>query len=208
MNRVEYMTRLAALLQDVPVEERQEAMKYYNDYFDEAGEENEEKVSAELDSPEKVAAAIKAEIYGRNNTDEIFQKEEHRIQKKDENRWWKIVLLIVGSLVVLSVAGPIVLGLVLTAVAIVFSGFIALIAFVIAAGCLAIAGIALFIGGLTQIASALPVAFILIGSGMILFAAGVVGVVLLVKFCFVAFPAMFHWIIKVSKKLFRRKAVS
>ena len=65
MNRVEYMTRLAAMLQDIPVEERQEAMKYYNDYFDEAGEENEEKVAAELDSPEKVAAAIKAEIYGR-----------------------------------------------------------------------------------------------------------------------------------------------
>lgn len=70
MNRVEYMTRLASMLQDIPVEERQEAMKYYNDYFDEAGEENEEKVAAELDSPEKVAAAIKAEIYGRNNTGE------------------------------------------------------------------------------------------------------------------------------------------
>ena len=48
MNRVEYMTRLASMLQDIPVEERQEAMKYYNDYFDEAGEENEEKVAAEL----------------------------------------------------------------------------------------------------------------------------------------------------------------
>ena len=35
MNRVEYMTRLASMLQDIPVEERQEAMKYYNDYFDE-----------------------------------------------------------------------------------------------------------------------------------------------------------------------------
>ena len=48
MNRVEYMTRLASMFQDIPVEERQEAMKYYNDYFDEAGEENEEKVAAEL----------------------------------------------------------------------------------------------------------------------------------------------------------------
>ena len=33
MNRVEYMTRLASMLQDIPVEERQEAMKYYNDLF-------------------------------------------------------------------------------------------------------------------------------------------------------------------------------
>ena len=44
MNRIEFMTELAALLQDVPVEERREAMQYYNDYFDDAGEENEEQV--------------------------------------------------------------------------------------------------------------------------------------------------------------------
>ena len=34
MNRIGFMTQLAALLQDVPVEERREAMQYYNDYFD------------------------------------------------------------------------------------------------------------------------------------------------------------------------------
>ena len=31
MNRIGFMTQLAALLQDVPVEERREAMQYYND---------------------------------------------------------------------------------------------------------------------------------------------------------------------------------
>ena len=205
MNRVEYMTRLAAMLQDIPVEERQEAMKYYNDYFDEAGEENEEKVAAELDSPEKVAAAIKAEIYGRNNTGEtkapVYPAEK---EEKDTNNWWKILLIIVGGLFVLSIAGPIVLGVALTVLAVVFSGFIALIAFGIAA----VVGIALFIGGLTQIAVALPEAFTLIGSGMILFAVGMVGVVLLVQLCFVAFPKMFRWIVKICKKPFHRKAVS
>ena len=44
MNRIQFMTQLAALLQDLPVEERREAMKYYNDYFDDAGEENEKEV--------------------------------------------------------------------------------------------------------------------------------------------------------------------
>ena len=44
MNRIEFMLELAALLQDVPVEERTDAMQYYNDYFDAAGEENEQKV--------------------------------------------------------------------------------------------------------------------------------------------------------------------
>ena len=41
MNRIEYMTKLASLLQDIPEVERRDAMKYYNDYFDEAGEEND-----------------------------------------------------------------------------------------------------------------------------------------------------------------------
>ena len=54
MNRIEFMTELAALLQDVPVEERKEAMQYYNDYFDDAGEE-EKDVVKELGSPAKVA---------------------------------------------------------------------------------------------------------------------------------------------------------
>ena len=129
-------------------------------------------------------------------------------EEKDTNNWWKILLIIVGGLFVLSIAGPIVLGVALTVLAVVFSGFIALIAFVIAAGCLAVVGIALFIGGLTQIAVALSEAFTLIGSGMILFAVGMVGVVLLVQLCFVAFPKMFRWIVKICKKPFHRKAVS
>ena len=47
-----------------------------------------------------------------------------------------------------------------------------------------------------------PEAFTLIGSGMILFAVGMVGVVLLVQLCFVAFPKMFRWIVKICKNHF------
>ncbi len=62
MNRIEFMTELAALLQDVPAIERQDAMKYYNDYFDDAGEENEQQVIADLESPSKLAEIIKANL--------------------------------------------------------------------------------------------------------------------------------------------------
>lgn len=64
MNRIEFMTELAALLQDVPAEERRDAMKFYNDYFDDAGEENEQQVIAELGDPAQVAATIKADLEG------------------------------------------------------------------------------------------------------------------------------------------------
>lgn len=62
MNRIEFMTELAALLQDIPAIERQDAMKYYNDYFDDAGEENEQEVIAELESPARLAEMIKANL--------------------------------------------------------------------------------------------------------------------------------------------------
>lgn len=62
MSRKEFMGRLEELLMDIPTEERVEAMAFYHSYFEDAGEENEERVIRELESPEKVAASIKAEM--------------------------------------------------------------------------------------------------------------------------------------------------
>ena len=74
MNRIEYMRRLAALLQDVPAEERVATMQYYNDYFDDAGEENEEKVIEELGSPEQVAAEMKVGLGRRTEESGEFRE--------------------------------------------------------------------------------------------------------------------------------------
>ena len=60
MNRAEFMRRLSALLNDVPPSERDAAMQYYNDYFDDAGAENEGGVIASLGTPEELARSIKA----------------------------------------------------------------------------------------------------------------------------------------------------
>ena len=59
MNRVEFMKKLEELLRDVSESEREEAIQYYNDYFDDAGVENESQVLESLGTPEKVAAIIK-----------------------------------------------------------------------------------------------------------------------------------------------------
>lgn len=74
MNRIEFMRQLAALLQDISVEERVEAMQYYNDYFDDAGTENEEDIIKELGSPAKVAAEVKAGL--RSQDEEAFEYRE------------------------------------------------------------------------------------------------------------------------------------
>ena len=51
MNREQFIAQLARLLQDLPPAERQEAIRYYQEYFDDAGEENEDAVIQELGSP-------------------------------------------------------------------------------------------------------------------------------------------------------------
>ena len=60
MNRLEFMKELARLLDDLPREEKIEILKYYNGYFDDAGQENEAAIIEELGSPAKVAASVKA----------------------------------------------------------------------------------------------------------------------------------------------------
>lgn len=58
MNRQEFMRRLEYLLRSIPESERADALAYYNNYFDEAGVENEQQVIQELGSPEAVAQII------------------------------------------------------------------------------------------------------------------------------------------------------
>lgn len=87
MNREEYMKQLAYLLQDVSESERDEALQYYQDYFDDAGESEEANVISTLGSPEKVAAMIKDGLSGSDTqageyTDNGFKDERFREDNK------------------------------------------------------------------------------------------------------------------------------
>ena len=64
MNRRQYMERLEQLLLVLPQDEREEALLYYEDYFEDAGMENEESVIHKLGSPEEVAAKIRSGYAG------------------------------------------------------------------------------------------------------------------------------------------------
>lgn len=91
MNREQFIAQLARLLQDLPPAERQEAIRYYQEYFDDAGEENEDTVIQELGSPGKVAASIKANLqyggstFGADDTD--MENTGTESQTKDADGW-------------------------------------------------------------------------------------------------------------------------
>lgn len=64
MNRADFMKQLERLLQNISQAEREEALQYYNDYFDDAGAENEQAVIEALGNPARVAENIKKDLFG------------------------------------------------------------------------------------------------------------------------------------------------
>lgn len=74
MRKEEFLERLDYLLSDLPEDERQEAMKYYRDYLEEAGPEHEEEVTSHFGSPEKVAAEIRAGLAGNEESGEFTER--------------------------------------------------------------------------------------------------------------------------------------
>lgn len=227
MNRIEFMTELAALLQDVPAEERRDAMKYYNDYFDDAGEENEQKVIEELESPAKVAATMKENLGRQESAEGEFTEtgyRDTRFEQKDmpagreyhqrsteaprTNNTLKVILIIAIILVGLPVALPVALGIagcVIGGIAAIFCVFAAL---VIASIAVVIAGISVFCAGIAAIIPELAVGLALIGTGLILTVLGVIATVASVRLCIIAFPGIIRGIVWICRRPFQRKAVA
>ncbi|MDD7025864.1 MAG: hypothetical protein PUI46_01990 [Lachnospiraceae bacterium] len=96
MMRQEFMEHLEKLLWDISENERKEALQYYNDYFDDAGAENEEAVLKELGSPVQVARKIKAgfsentsEYSEQGYEDTRFRDAMEMIVEEEKQNWQK-----------------------------------------------------------------------------------------------------------------------
>lgn len=73
MNRNDFMRQLEALLQNISPAEREEALQYYNDYFDDAGAENEQEVIEALGNPARVAENIRKDLDANGYGDNTYQ---------------------------------------------------------------------------------------------------------------------------------------
>ncbi len=77
MTKKQYMTALKNNIQSLTLDEQKEALQYYEDYFEEAG--NDKKVMEELGSPEEVAKVIRERF---SNT--LVEKEKKSAESDDE----------------------------------------------------------------------------------------------------------------------------
>lgn len=128
MNKTEFITQLKTRLKKLPEDEVTNAITYYEEYFNEAGVENEEKVLEELESPANVASQIIANY---------VLKEEKNSTKKDLSVIWMVIFAILASPIALPLA-LLVISLALAVVLVIFS---LLLTFGVAGGGLLIGGV-------------------------------------------------------------------
>lgn len=223
MNRIEFMAGLEGLLQDISAEERQEALIYYQDYFDDAGAENEQKVISELGSPEKVAATIKADLKGQNDAnseyresgyaDTRFEEKATPAERGGKGPWTskplKIILIVLIACTIVPIVWPILLGIVGLLFGLLCASFGLFIGIVFGAAAIMIAGGVLFVAGLLKLMSAVPIGLLTSGMGLLLFVFGLIATVAAVRLCMIVYPGMIRAVVNICRIPFdkMRKAV-
>ena len=73
MNREEYMAGLRKYLKGLPKKDYENAIQYFNEYFEDAGRENEQKVIQELGTPKQAASDILNNLL----TEKVITKENN-----------------------------------------------------------------------------------------------------------------------------------
>ncbi len=208
MDRYEFMWKLKSLLGDIPEQEREEALQYYNDYFEDAGKENEASVIASLGSPEKVAENIKKDAQQNGFFDEyestkvekgneLVEYPHGQQEEKRENATWEnkeSKELSAGLIVLLICLSPILFALatVLFCVSIgLIAGCIGLVAGFGGAALGLLAGaVVCVVSGILCMPIHLLAGFAVMGTGFLLVALGLLFLMMTVGICGFVLPKL------------------
>jgi len=201
MNRASYLKKLRGKLQRLPAHEIDAALAYYEEYFDEAGEENEQRAIQQLGSPSHVASQIMAD-YALKDL-EATSNSNSNSTKKNMSAIWLIILAIISaplSLPLLVVA----IALIFSFGAVIFSIIIAIIATVLG---IFFGGIAALISGFFILTQDWPTALLFMGVGFIVTGLGILLfpivtrlIKTIVVVCVEALGKLFHKITKKRKE--------
>jgi len=192
MNRTEFLRQLHIALSKAPKEERESAIAYYNEYFDEAGEEKEQEVLQRLDSPQKIASQIIADAAVKTIGGDAMPT-----VRRGVSAIWLVVLSIFAAPIALPLAIAAVLcifGFVITIAAVIF-------ALLVSAVAAFIAGVACFGIGVAGIIVQPLVGIGAVGSGCILIGGALFFGILIV----LAARAVFGTLAKALSRLLNRK---
>ena len=226
MNRVEFMNQLKNLLWDIPEGEREEALNYYEDYFDDAGVENEAQIIASLGSPEKVAAIIKVGLkedakeqgeysetgytgYGNTEKSEVVHYEGHEKKKffdrfKDMGSGGLMILLLI-VIFALPILGRIGIGVASTLIGLLAGGAAIIFSLCIAGIALLVVGASMFAAALGCLAVMPAVGVFLLGASFVIIGIGILLMILGIWIVTKVVPPLIRWIVKTVRGIFYKK---
>lgn len=196
MNKKEYIEALGLRLRGLRQEDIDDVLAYCEEYFEEAGIDNEQQVIDELGSPAKYAAQIKAEAAIRHNENNTqTQRDGH---KNPHTAMKNVVAICVGIC-----ALPLALPLMLAAIILMFAFVLVIVSLILAAVVSAIAifvsGIPLIISGITNF-SVPGNGLIAIGGGFMTIGLGILLTNLLISIIRIVIPAFTRMITSLYNK--------
>lgn len=223
MNAYEYLQALRAALAVLPDDEIDSAMRYYEDYFLDAGDENAAQVIEQLGPPEQVAEAILRDYTGvARRRPERFEEEKAQTvdgvplgrdgkpltRKKGINPWMLACIVPLAL-----IFGPI-------AVAVIGAIIVAIVGLIVGvAACVVAVPAATLIGGgalvlFSFLLWATPAsALATLGAGLVVGAIGLLLVLLVIKLCILFVPpiirglvALIRWPIEKIRNCLKRGA--
>ena len=223
MNAYEYLQALRAALAVLPDDEIDSAMRYYEDYFLDAGDENAAQVIEQLGPPEQVAEAILRDYTGvARRRPERFEEEKAQTvdgvplgrdgkpltRKKGINPWMLACIVLLAL-----IFGPI-------AVAVIGAIIVAVVGLIVGvAACVVAVPAATLIGGgalvlFSFLLWATPAsALATLGAGLTVGAVGLLLVLLVIKLCILFVPpiirglvALIRWPIQKIRNCLKRGA--
>lgn len=191
MNKEQFIRKLKDGLKKMPQQEREDACAYYEEYFNEAGAENEGAVIEELGDPLKLSKQI-LEDYNLDRVQDGSQKKKIFTSTK------VVVVSIVGGILAAPVAIPLAIAGVFVAISMTISVIAVVVALFLAViGCI-VGGIVTLIFGITTLPVTISGGILFIGLGLCLTAFMVV-----VMFWFIIFIS---WLIrKIAASISNRK---
>jgi uncharacterized membrane protein len=131
MTKQAYLEQLRKELSRLPQEEITRAIDYYEEYFDEAGEENFQAAMEDLGSPASIAPQILQDIAARRIT------QPAKSIKDSAKSIWLVILALFAAPIGL----PLAAAFVITIAALVFSAFAIIGSLIVASFALAIGGV-------------------------------------------------------------------
>lgn len=213
MNKEEFLRQLEQLLSDIPEMERREAMDYYENYFEDAGPENEMKIIEELGSPQKVAESMKRDLFGDNyqayeRMNQQRQQEELKKQQK-ENRTLRNILIIILLVFTSPIWIGILAGLFGIAVGILATLFALAVTAVALEGSCLLVGVVLSILGIFKMVTGFPaVGLIVLALGMAMLAVGILGLIIVVWVIGRGLPWTVRGFVRLCKKPFQKRGAA